>query len=403
MKLIERADMRLAETTDAKRSGGRPAGYKIHAVLIFMYILITPLSMVEIPGLGSAMKILSILLLLIGILLLISEDAVISFKNRLALAWTAYVAYTALSCFWSADFETSFVLSAGLIQVLVLSLVLAKFDFHEEELWIIEGAWFLVSLICLLLFFGGAGQQYEYGGRTTIVLSSGGADPNEFCAYFYMTLAFLTVRLCGTRLRPVSLVYFSYMLLLFYCILLTGSRGGLLAAFAAVGVVWMFSASAPLKKIALLCVTLAALYLIFTHFFIPNLPQAIWERYQPASIIQDRGSERAEIWETAFSDIFSGTSRLIYGYGPFGATFMRSTMHNQFIQVLMDGGILGLLLYGNLCVELLKKAYRNGPACLGGMVAAFTALLTLSAYAFFKPIWVIFLMGLLTIKRRNAA
>lgn len=375
--------------------------YKLHLSIIFVYILITPLSMVEIPGIGSAMKALSILIFFVGALLLINENAAFKINNPLVLAWSAYVFYTSLSIFWSTNFESSLQTAIGLIQVFVISIILSKFNIYEEDIRIIELAWIITSLICLILFFGGAGQQYEYGGRTTIVLSSGGADPNEFCAYFYMTLAFIIVRLFRNKSILINLIYCTYMLIIFYCILSTGSRGGLLSAITAVFVSWVFSTSISFKKIALLIILMVALYLVFIYFFVPNLPQPMLDRFQLSSMIEDKGSDRVVIWETAFNDIFSGTSRLIYGYGPFGITFMRYTMHNQFLQALMDGGLIGLILYLIFFIELAKKAYRNGPAFLGGIAGAFTALTTLSAYAFFKPIWIIFLMCLLTISKKG--
>jgi O-antigen ligase len=353
--------------------------------------------MITIPGVGSGMKALSMLMLFIGVVLLLSENVVIKLNNALAAAWTLYVLYTFLSVFWSPDFEQSFSIAVGLIQVLVLSLVLAKFDLFEEDVRIIESAWILVSIICLLLFFGGAGQQVE-DGRVSIVLSSGAVDPNEFCAYFFIPLAIAVNRLFRSPFRWINLLYVIYMMIIFYCIISTGSRGGLLAAAAAVIVSWMFSAPISFKKIALMCIVLGAACFVFTNYFIPNLPEPLLERLNLASVLEDKGSNRALIWDSALNHIFSGTARLIYGYGPYGVTFMRHTMHNQFIQVLMDGGMIGLLLYLNFGVQLLRKAYRNGPVFLGGFAGAFTALMSLTAYAYFKPVWMIFFMCLLTVK-----
>lgn len=372
--------------------------YRLHVILVFIYILITPLSMVSIPGIGSGMKALSILLLLTGVVLLLSENVTVKLNNRLAAAWTLYVLYTSLSIFWSTNFEASLSIAVGLIQVLAISLVLTKFDLYEEDLRTIEFAWLLVSVTCLLLFFGGAGQQIE-DGRISIVLSSGGADPNEFCAYFYIPLAIAVSRLFQNRLKPVNLVYISYIIVLFYCIFSTGSRGGLMAAMAAVIVSWVFSTSISFKKVALMCILLGASYIVFIHYFVPNLPQPLLERLSPSAILEDKGSNRAYIWEAALSNIFSGTPRLIYGYGPYGIPFMRHTMHNQFVQVLLDGGLIGLILYLNLCFELARKAFRSGVIFLGGIAGAFAALMTLTAYAYFKPLWMIFFMCLLTVKR----
>jgi O-antigen ligase len=375
--------------------------HKLHVFLLFIYILITPLSMVELPGIGSGMKIASIFILMTGLLLLFSSNTATKSKNRLALAWAAYVVYTFISIFWSTNFQSSLQTAVGLIQLLVISLVLTRFDFYDEDKRIIEFAWILVAFICLFLFFGGSGQQYAYGGRTTIVLSSGGADPNEFCAYFYMALAILVVRLFRNKPGLMTPLYISLVLVIFYCILMTGSRGGMLSALAVVVISWLFSKSISIKKIAMLTLFILLIYFVFQYLFVPNLPQSVLERLQFESMIEDKGSGRTIIWEMALNDIFSGTTRVIYGYGPFGVTFMRDTMHNHFLQALIDGGIIGLTLFLNFFFELTRKAFRNGPVFIGGMAGAFTAMLTLSAYSFFKPIWLIFMMCLLTTSKNN--
>ncbi|SCZ76080.1 O-antigen ligase family protein [Acidaminobacter hydrogenoformans] len=375
--------------------------HKLHVYLIFIYILIVPLNMVEIPLIGSAMKMSSIAILTTSLALLYSDNIAIKYNNRLFVAWAAYVAYTFISIFWSSNFESSLSTAIGLLQVLIISFVLTQIELHDDDIRTIEFAWILVSLICLLLFFGGAGQQYDYGGRTTILLRSGTADPNEFCAYFFMTLAILMVRLFNRPSKIKMICYITIILAIFYCILMTGSRGGLLSGVAVVATSWIVSTSISLKKVILLVLLTAVLILAFQYLFLPNLPQPVLERFQLKSMLEDRGSGRTDIWMMALNDIFSGTMRVFLGYGPFGITFMRDTMHNHFLQALMDGGILGLILFVNFLIELVRKAFQNGPIFIGGMAGAFTAMLTLTAYSYFKLIWLIFMMCLLTISTKK--
>lgn len=370
-----------------------------YVYLLSVYILITPLSMVEIPVVGSAMKMASIGVFVITLTLLYSDNIILKLRNPLILAWAAYVAYTFLSIFWSTNFNESLSTATGLIEVFLISFALTQVELRDEDIRTVEFAWIMVSLISLLMLFGGGGQQYEYGGRTTIVLSSGGADPNEFCAYFYMTLAILMVRLFQNKSKMMMPLYLVFMAAIFYCILITGSRGGLFSAAAVVVVSWLFSTSISVKKIILLGITIASIYLAFVYLFAPNLPQSVLERFQLESMIADQGSGRTDIWRTALEDIFSGTTRVIYGYGPFGVAFMRSVMHNQFLQALMDGGIIGLIIYLNFVIQLFLRAYRNGPEFLGGVAGAMIALMTLTAYSYFKPVWIIFMMCLLTISK----
>lgn len=375
--------------------------YRYHIWLLFTYILITPLGMVGLPGIGSIMKLLSLLILVLGVLLLIAENAVIQLAYPLALAWTAYVLYTAASIYWSTDFDASFDIAAGLIQILLISLVIGNMGIREDDVRVIENACILTSLICLILFFGGAGQQIEYGGRISIVIGSGMTDPNEFCAYFYLTVAIILTRLLRNPLKIANLFYMFLLLAIFYCILTTGSRGGLMAAASAAAVTWAFATRASVKKLLLLGFLAAVGYLVFVHFIISAMPQGVLERFHLTSIIEDKGSDRLLIWTTAFRDLFYGNIRLIFGYGPFGVTFMRNTMHNQFLQALMDGGLIGLALYLNLAGQLYREAFRKGAVLLGGLTGVFAALLTLSAYAFFKPVWITFLLCLITVRKNE--
>lgn len=372
--------------------------YRYHVWLLLAYIIIAPLGMIGLQGIGSIMKLISLLILVLGVLLMIAEDAVIQFTNPLALAWTAYVLYTAASILWSTNFEASFHIAAGLVQILLISLVIANMGIKEGDFRIVENACILTSLICLFLFFGGAGQQIEYGGRISIVFGSGMTDPNEFCAYFYITIAIILTRLLRNPLKMANVLYVFLLLVIFYCILTTGSRGGLMAAAAAAAVTWASATRASVKKLMLLGLLAAVGYLAFVHFIISSMPQGVLERFHLTSMIADKGSDRIMIWTAAFQEIFSGNIRLIFGYGPFGVTFMRNTMHNQFLQALMDGGLIGLVLYLNLAVQLYRQAIRKGAVLLGGLTGIFAALMTLSAYAFFKPVWITFLLCLIPVK-----
>ena len=65
----------------------------------------------------------------------------------------------------------------------------------------------------------------------------------------------------------------------------------------------------------------------------------------------------------------------------------------------MDSGIIGFSLYILMLRYIYKRAKENGEITLASFWGIQVALLTLSAYAYFKMVWMIYLFCLFTYRK----
>lgn len=114
------------------------------------------------------------------------------------------------------------------------------------------------------------------------------------------------------------------------------------------------------------------------------LTVGIWiiNRFLPAASLArmlafdeySEGSGRTVKWTLALERVLR--ERPIFGWGWGGYSFVGSVLHNTFLTILCDGGIVGLLLFitpiGKLSYRLTTRKYQLGlMVLLTGIVSAF--------------------------------
>lgn len=373
---------------------------RINLVLLCVYILSLPLSMLSIGSFGSLLRVISII---IGVLSfsahLYYRDNIINNSNVVKF-WIIYTVYVLISCFWSNNISLSFTVAFGLIQVFLISYILTTSSFSKEDIRVIEYSWVIVAIVCIyLLLFNEVNTEF-IDGRRTLIFKNGHADPNELTAYFIVPTAIMLQKIFTIQKKyiflPVILLVF-----IFYSIVITGSRSGILA-FLIVFFVTFFKEKYKLRNILLVIALILLAYVMVFIVFRESIPPQIIDRLNPRSIIDDGGSLRTTIWIEAFIGMIRSNFRVFYGFGPFGASNLTitQTMHNHFLQSYIDGGIIGLLLFSSFIYTLFKKRSEISyyyPVLFGGLIM----VLTLTSYASFKPIWAIFLYGLIEVAKSN--
>jgi len=224
------------------------------------------------------------------------------------------------------------------------------------------------------------------------------SDPNDFAACLLFGLPFMAwmfIELKGSPFRRILLL--AVMLIAFFSIFWTGSRGALLAVIILSAVVW-FRVSLG-KKLLLLGVgglTAAALF--------ATLPDTIRARY--ATLYKSGAELPTEATESAAirKELVRVGLKVILdhplmGVGPgqftLGANdiaieegrrpYWRSP-HNSYLQVVTETGIPGFLLYAAVLVSVFRltwwvsKYTRNQPHCASLANAAFCLRLALISY-----------------------
>ena len=301
--------------------------------------------------------------------------------NSVHLFYTFHLLYLASTLLFFRGGESTTVVK-DIALALAVALMATCRIYTQAERRIVCYAWLLVGVICMALCF--SSNETIYGDRTTIIVLGSEEDPNFFCIYFIFPVLFAMEQLVKkTRLRYLAL---PYLALIFYAILRTGSRGGLLAVLAGVAAYIMLVVKNPKTKIKII---VAALVVVVVVIFVvlPLLPEALKERYSLASIQEDKGSGRFDIWSFLVSYVFSDAAALVHGFGvtstidimtEFG--FLNTYAHNQWIQALFDQGLIGLLLYTGLLGSCFFRNIKNNPLFSCAIVAIFVFSMSLSFY-----------------------
>lgn len=362
-----------------------------------IYFLCMPFSIVPFLNAFSLLKLIS---LGIGGFLLVT---MFLGKHRICLHkvhfWTVmYLLYSVTSLLFSRTHSAMETLR-GMAQVYLISILMSMRVYNQREKRLLENVWLLTGFICIILGLT-CTQEMGAEGRTSLKILGGWEDPNQFCAYFILPALFAAKRII-TPHQKGKFLFVCYEVLLFYVLLKSGSRGGLLA----VGVPILFyilvgTKGIQIKIIAVISVGLAVV--LFTTVLSPLLPESITQRYSLERIEEDRGSNRLDLWEAIVSSVEQKPAILIHGGGLLyteniltKTTYDNTVAHNQWLQVLADQGMIGVLLFLAQILAAFFYNWKNKKELASAVVGIVVLSMSLTLYTF-KPYLNIILMASMT-------
>lgn len=225
-------------------------------------------------------------------------------------------------------------------------------------------------------------------------------DPN----YFATGLVLVTANLMDNILNKKNVkINMGISILLILTIVMTGSRGGLLANMFVIFTSVSIHKMKQFKKLFLVFQVLMVFGFIFyfTHDLIPNW---LLNRFTTNQMISDGGSGRIAIWLSNLSYFKNGNIlRLIFGNGfasfphislvSFGVPMVA---HSIYVQSLIEGGIIGLLITISLIVVAIRYAWKNNEkyvfsALVGAVIGGFFLDIHISRF-----FWVILFLSVCT-------
>lgn len=231
---------------------------------------------------------------------------------------------------------------------------------------------FLFGLLTLVFHRSYISEVFE--ARQVLTLFGKQNDPNNCAAFLVIGIAIAAYSLVSEkRMKVVNIVL---ILVNSYSIILTGSRMGFLLLGLIASVLLLtpnykdkFIAGSFIKKaIAMLIILTVGIWII--NRFLPAASLARMLAFDEYS----EGSGRTVKWTLALERVLR--ERPIFGWGWGGYSFVDSVLHNTFLTILCDGGIVGLLLFiipiGKLSYRLTTRKYQLGlMVLLTGIVSAF--------------------------------
>ena len=224
--------------------------------------------------------------------------------------------------------------------------------------------------------------------------SAAGFDPNDLGAMLALALPmawYLATKTRNVFLRWINRAYFVFGML---AILLTGSRGALLATVVALMVVpWTLTQVRVGVKFAAVILIVAASYTA-----VQLVPENLFERLSTTSSELSEGTlnNRLRIWKWGLSTV---PEHPIGGYGPggwyraIGLQIGNKAPHSTWLAILVEEGAVGLVIYLSMFVMLFRGLRRLAPTfdrrvgltLLATLIMAITPL----GWHLYKPAWLV--------------
>lgn len=314
------------------------------------------------------------ILMLMGVLCLRHRRLRIRSFHWCFIGW---LIYKIISILWTTNSTIPQMHMFSQIGMVGLLFVLTAIPLDRKTIdSIVNTMWIGSAAIGVLSLF----LSHPYHGivltRQVLYLFGQEADPNNQAAFL---LVGLTISLYNIiALKQHRIFSFATIVVNAYSLFMTGSRGGLVG-LVCVGLVLLMT-SAGMKgignKIKLL---LAAAVIGIVFYYIANkfLPKDIFARLFEVSSYEG-GSERDIIWRNGWELLSSGLN-FVFGAGwgaYFGYNGYYMAMHNTFLAMLCDVGILGCVLFFaptfRTCWQMLrKKNYRSILLIICGFIPSF--------------------------------
>lgn len=382
---------------------------KIHldSLLYGLYAALIPFNMIlNFTGstINKKIGILTSLLMIFFCILL--KKAYLNLNQQLPFIFL--ITYFFLTCFWSIDKSMSLGGMITLLSLYLLFLVGTVRSFNSKEIKTIKIFMVISSLIIPFLLTVNKSISYS---RETLSSSSGTADQNglavnlSFCVIIVFSIFLNCKKIIGKLLSVIMLG------IIIYGMIATGSRGAVLGLLIALMYYVLKTVPNAIKSkgfwISLIFLGIG-IYILFKYLG-NNLNSAVSDRFSIDSISQDKGSGRLEIWKNFISILGQNFIRLFFGYGYdsskaiyneyFG---MSKAPHNVFLQILIESGIIGLILFIIVLISLCRTVIKA--KCYEEVAMLFIVVISFFTLGFFnnKGAWNIFLLAVLSAKTAAA-
>lgn len=376
---------------------------KLYIFFLGIYLICLPLNALGISGFGSALKLLSFFPILIALL------DYKNFKNNSFLkVYFLFALFSLFSFVWSYASDKSLSRALTYFSLLLLMSSTCFFDYNEKDAKKIKQCLIWSSRISavIVLVFG------TYSAGRLLLRGVLNEDPNYYCAYLMFAAVAAVQTLISNQKVWRKAIAITEIAIYIMIILLTGSRGGLLAVGAAVLIFLLFNAKKQSFKTIFKKTTIIVIVALAYIVAINQLDPEIAERFTIDSVVESGGTHRTEIWLQGL-DLFSKSNflRKTFGYGSASIRvdfahygyYHTNVMHNIFLETLVEIGVAGLLIYLSYIIILLVKSWRlKDRFAFAIMIGMIVLSVSTSIYAF-KPYVniMIFISMMYRVKRKQ--
>ncbi len=343
--------------------------------MTYLYFFICPLEFIFNRWFGSSVKYIALVAAVLIIMFFIVTPKQTMKFGTIQICIGAWALFEATSYLWTFQRDRTLSMLITYLMMAVLVIALSLFPFEKKELENVLFSYTLgciiISILILVMFQTNTGLLLS--NRNTIIILGKPQDPNDLAASL-LTGAFYSFYKIFQKQKgvPVLNILFAIIFIITsFAIFLTSSRGALLAYSIALIVFILMCSPKKSRLIILLCMPLVILmaYFILREY----LPSSVFNRLFDFSSYSG-GSGRTRIWLAALRKIetnplfgFGVLSHPVFLYTEFGHTL---AMHNTFLFILFEVGIVGLTFFMTPFIKALSCALKHKNALIIAIITA---------------------------------
>ncbi|KAA9041470.1 O-antigen ligase family protein [Ginsengibacter hankyongi] len=308
-------------------------------------------------------------------------------ESKEIIFFAIYLILAMISLLWSDDVATGSYYLLSMANMIVLILVASTLSWNKRDLNVLLFA-FQLSATIFSIFLIIKGQLYHGFSRSTLVVNGLEQDPNNLSAMLVIPTLISLWRILNKQYitllnRKYIVINYLFLGSCILAMLMLSSRGGLFGLIC--GSLFLlffhnrFAQKNKIRSNKLYIITSIAIVCTILFFFIPHLDQETLKRLSFQRIREDKGSDRLLIWNIAFQQFLTAPLFGI-GIGSFqGIT--KVGVHNQFIIVGVESGIVGFILFATSLIILFIKSFKSKTSLLPALlVGTFVVIFFLDAY-----------------------
>ena len=370
-----------------KRFLSKRAPLSAVTICLGLYFMMMSFDNFSVFGLGSLLRLIS--LLPIG--------AVIFIKLRSTFIWNSmskmlllYCAYMLVTLPFSVNLDASFSFLRRIFLNLALVMVVSfMYEYTDREISFLKKCLVIGGLTTILLTLVFA--DYSLIGRITLSVNGQAQDQNYLNGYLFFAYIFFFWELVKNKRLPCIALVGGIL----YFTLATGSRGSLIAliCISMTMIFYLLFTSGKGHGTVIFILLLLVLFCLLYFGGVMNLlPESVSERFSLSYILQHGFTGRFAIWRYLIHRFYQANIfRSLFGFG-FGTTayvneYNYLVAHNLFLDHLIMGGMVGLLLF--LCLQLtfFLNAWRTKDIfVIAAYVGYLVMMCSLSIY-YYKPLF----------------
>ena len=319
-------------------------------------------------------------------------------KKNKSLLLIVFIIYAFITTIWSPNANAAIEL-LNLCVVIIFLFFQLQFDYTLENFDKIKIAFVIQGGIMVMLCFA-YGNYMD--GRFWLQSSTSGADPNYLSGWFIIPICFIAEKLFD---KSICLVYKIFMVLeligIFYFIMESASRSGLITNVIALGLSILYSAKKYVKKHPIKCVLIIIIFIGIMILGVQSMPETMINRL--ANSNGNLGG-RSAIWKELWAVITNSVRGMLFGMGSGSVTYYNTFhmgAHNTFFDIWFQYGIIGISLIGSYLMFWIRKKIRIDKYTVFALISMSIMIFTLSALSTRFVMLTLFVIGAKIVTNEN--